>query len=128
MIQMGLTASLFTLFTHHAKTTNALVSAMSNALLSENIYHDELAAKRQVAEVIRFDIHIGLNGKGERFVERITEIIPEADTIQPFRVRELLSFEDGAYRLKAPVSAHSAVEIVKWMDTEQKEVFLNEFA
>lgn len=135
MIQMGLTASVFTMFTHHAKTTHSLISAMSNALLSENIYQDERAAKRQVADVIRFDIHIGLDGNGDRRIERVTEIVRCGDNHQScgafaedYYTREIMAFEDGKYVQKGAVSSQTAEEIAAWLNDKDKEAFLNEFA
>ena len=41
LIQMSQVGSLFTLFTHHAKTTDSLVKYMRNSLLSSGIFRDE---------------------------------------------------------------------------------------
>lgn len=76
LIQMSQMASLFTLFTHHAKTTQDLISAMRNALLQEAGFHNEKIATEQVVNCINFDIHMKKRADGHRFIERITEIIP----------------------------------------------------
>ncbi len=125
MIQMGLTASLFTLFTHHAKTTKSLVSAMVNALLSEGIYRDEAAATRQVVEVIRFDIHVGIGGDGVRRLERICEIV-RLD--EGYGIRELVAYENGEYVHKGRISHETAVLMCMHMQAGDAEVLLNEFA
>jgi pilus assembly protein CpaF len=75
MIQMAQVASLFTIFTHHAKTASDLVLSIRNNLLQENIFNNEKVAEKQVADVINFNIHLN-NDNGHRFIERITEIIP----------------------------------------------------
>lgn len=126
MIQMGLTASVFTLFTHHAKTAKALISSMSNALLSENIYQDEKAAKLQVVEVIRFDIHVSMKNDGERYVERITQI--GVDSNNEFVFTDILVFCEGEYILKNKIDEETIIDIAKWLDDTDKEVLLDIFA
>lgn len=76
MIQMAQVASLFTIFTHHAKTTDNLVLSIRNNLLQTGIFHNEKVAEQQVAQVINFDIHLNKSHCGHRYIERITEIIP----------------------------------------------------
>lgn len=76
MIQMAQVASLFTLFTHHAKTTENLVFAIRNNLLQTGIFHNEKVAEQQVVDVINFDIHLNKSVSGHRYIERITEIVP----------------------------------------------------
>jgi pilus assembly protein CpaF len=76
MIQMAQVASLFTLFTHHAKTTENLIYAIRNNLLQTRVFSNEKVAEQQVADVINFDIHLNKTITGHRYIERITEIIP----------------------------------------------------
>lgn len=76
MIQMAQVASLFTIFTHHAKTTENLVFALRNNLLQTGAFSNEKVAEQQVADVVNFDIHLNKSVSGHRYIERITEIIP----------------------------------------------------
>ncbi len=76
MIQMAQVASLFTIFTHHAKTSYDLVTSLRNNLLQTGVFNNEMIAEKQVADTIRFDIHLNKNAEGHRYIERITEIIP----------------------------------------------------
>ncbi|NLY17606.1 MAG: Flp pilus assembly complex ATPase component TadA [Clostridiaceae bacterium] len=80
MIQMSQVASLFTLFTHHAKTSEDLVKALRNNLLQVGAFNNEKIAEQQVADVINFDIHLAKDISGHRYIERITEIIPVEST------------------------------------------------
>ena len=80
MIQMAQVASLFTIFTHHAKTSSDLVLALRNNLLQTRVFSNEKVAERQVAEVVNFDIHLYKDISGHRYIQRITEIIPVEDT------------------------------------------------
>ena len=83
MIQMSQVASLFTLFTHHAKTARDLVLSLRNSLLKCEVFHDENTAEQQVASVLDFNIHLRKDPNGKRYIERITEII-EIDNDIPY--------------------------------------------
>lgn len=76
MIQMSTVASLFTIFTHHAKTTANLVTSLRNALLQTGVFNNEKIAEKQVADVVNFDIHLEKDITGHRYISRITEVIP----------------------------------------------------
>ncbi|HCG4536039.1 Flp pilus assembly complex ATPase component TadA (plasmid) [Ureibacillus chungkukjangi] len=72
MIQSSQVASLFTLFTHHAKTFRDLVDALRNSLLKVGIFQNESIAEQQVVGVLEFDTHL----HHTRVIERITECVP----------------------------------------------------
>ncbi|MGN7164932.1 pilus assembly protein CpaF [Paenibacillus cellulositrophicus] len=76
MIQMSQVASLFTVFTHHAKTFRDLIFSLRNSLLKSGVFHHEAVAEQQVVQVINFDIHLKRDAAGRRYIERITECIP----------------------------------------------------
>jgi len=76
MIQMGMTASLFTIFSHHANTAKKLVFTLRNSLVNAGGFSNMETAERQVLEVVKVDIHLDYTPNGDRFIERITEIIP----------------------------------------------------
>ncbi|WP_040677151.1 ATPase, T2SS/T4P/T4SS family [Paenibacillus sanguinis] len=73
MVQMAQVASLFTIFTHHAKTFRDLIESLRNSLLKTGVFRDENIAELQVASVIDFDIHLRRDMAGNRYIERITE-------------------------------------------------------
>ncbi|MDR9854103.1 ATPase, T2SS/T4P/T4SS family [Paenibacillus sp. VCA1] len=79
MIQMSQVASLFTVFTHHAKTFKDLVFSLRNSLLKIGVFHHERIAEEQVIQVINFDVHLKRDKDGRRYIERITECVPQAD-------------------------------------------------
>ncbi len=83
MIQMAQVASLFTLFTHHAKTTRDLVYSLRNSLLKCEMFTNEHIAEQQVVSVLDFDIHLVRDFRGKRFIERITEIV-ETPAHEPY--------------------------------------------
>lgn len=76
MIQMAQVASLFTLFTHHAKTFKDLVLSLRNSLLKVGMFNNETIAEQQVVAVVNFDIHLKRDYDGRRYIERITECVP----------------------------------------------------
>lgn len=82
MIQMAQVASLFTIFTHHAKTSNDLVLALRNNLLQTRVFNNEKIAERQVVEVVNFDIHLYKDISGHRYIQRITEIVPVSQNLE----------------------------------------------
>lgn len=109
LIQMGMVASLFTMFTHHAVTAEALVMALRNNLLAVGQFQKERTAEEQVVYVLRFDVHMNKNQTGHRYIERITEIIPEkrpAEEIQEksFYCQDIIRFENGKYVFRNKLS------------------------
>ncbi|MEK3899299.1 pilus assembly protein CpaF [Paenibacillus sp. FSL R7-0179] len=94
MVQMAQVASLFTLFTHHAKTFRDLVYALRNSLLKTGVFTNERIAEQQVVSVINFDIHLRRDLDGRRYIERITECVPlEQETDYPTSFREQSTLE-----------------------------------
>lgn len=76
MIQTAQVASLFTIFTHHAKTFEDLVYSLRNSLLKVGMFSNETIAEQQVVSVLEFDIHLKQDYDGTRYIERITECVP----------------------------------------------------
>ncbi|WP_066298052.1 ATPase, T2SS/T4P/T4SS family [Bacillus sp. FJAT-29937] len=76
MIQTAQVASLFTVFTHHAKTMQDLVYSLRNSLLKVGMFNNETIAEYQVVTVLEFNIHLRQDYDGKRYIERITECIP----------------------------------------------------
>lgn len=121
VIQMAQAASLFTMFTHHAKRSEDLISWMRNALLKEGGFSNERAAEEQVARVINFDIHMAKTVGGHRYIERITEIVPCRGK-DLYRTRDILQYRDGSYVLADKISARSRDQIFRFLtETEKKE-------
>ncbi|HUC91956.1 MAG TPA: ATPase, T2SS/T4P/T4SS family [Paenibacillus sp.] len=100
MIQMAQVASLFTLFTHHAKTFRDLVYSLRNSLLKTGVFTNENVAEQQVISVINFDIHLKRDGNGHRYIERITECVPvdqEMEYPAPYRECDKLEEKMAAF-------------------------------
>ena len=87
MIQMGQVASIFTIFSHHANRTVDLVHALTNSVVAASGGTATPATvEPQVIDVIKVDTHLDYDVMGNRYIERITEII-RLDSI-PYPDRE----------------------------------------
>ena len=79
---MSQVASLFTLFTHHAKQQRFGLF-LRNSLLKCEMFSNEKIAEQQVVSVLDFDIHLARDYEGKRYIERITEIVEIPDLPLP---------------------------------------------
>lgn len=76
MIQMGQVASIFTIFSHHANRSVDLVHALTNSVVSASGGTATPATvEPQVIDVIKCDVHLDYDVLGNRYIERVTEII-----------------------------------------------------
>lgn len=121
LVMISQVASKFTIFTHHAKTTEHLVMSLRNDLMATGAFQNEKAAKEQVQSSIRFDVHVAKNSNGHRYIERITEILPGRN--EEILVNDIISFEDGAYQLKGIISDTTMSEMLKHLTLKEKEEF-----
>lgn len=142
LVQMSLVASLFTLFTHHAKTTEDLVVSLRNSLLLEGGFHNERVATEQVADTINFDIHMKKTEDGHRFIERITEIIPRKNNLfmqiygktandltgELFAANDIIVFDGSQYVMKSSLSEKAIQKIKSHLVREDIESFEKDLA
>lgn len=76
MIQMGQVASIFTIFSHHANRTVDLVHALTNSVVSASGGTATPATvEPQIIDVVKVDCHLDYDVMGNRYIERVTEII-----------------------------------------------------
>lgn len=118
LIKISQVASLFTLFTHHAKTTKKLIDNFRNVLLAKGGYNDERTAEEQVVDSIRFDIHMEMTPDGKRYIERITEIIPDDGEKHAYILNDIVYFDNGIYVFK-PISENTLKEMSKYLSNEE---------
>lgn len=133
LISTSQVASLFTLFTHHAKTTRNLIISMRNALLLEGGFQNEKIALEQAVEAINFDVHMKKDRDGHRYIERITEIVPDKGAVfrkvyggeerEAFETRDLVVFENGAYEWKEEISIQGKERICSHLTKEEQNIF-----
>lgn len=127
LVMISQVASKFTLFTHHAKTTENLVLSLRNDLMITGAFHNEEAALEQVKASIRFDVHMTKDMKGHRFIERICEIVPSFET-HGIVVNEIMRYENGGYHLINPISVKTRQELYSNLNDTSKQAFDNLFS
>ena len=103
LVQIAQNASAFTLFTHHAKDTTALIHYIRNSLLMQGNFRNEKVALMQAVSSVRINIHIKKNAFGERYIEKISEIIP-VETEGGFTEKIIACNSKGKYILKDELS------------------------
>lgn len=124
VIRLTQSGSRFSLSTHHGMTTKATVEWFRNALLKNSGFQNEKLAECQVADALRFDIHLEKNVWGERFISKITEIVPaNEDAKRGYGTREILVFENNTYVMKQPISKEIQKRIMNKLTTEQVRDF-----
>ena len=117
IIQTATVASLFAMFTHHAKTARDLVIAIRNNLLESGIFSDEKSAEEMTSKVLMIDCHL-VNIKGKRYIERITEIVPITDRDYPSDKQDT-AFEENTleyYKRTTDRELFTTVNLVEWRD------------
>ena len=82
MIQMGMTACIFTIFSHHANTPKDLVLTLRNSLVNDGGFSEMGTAEKQVLDVVKCDIHLDYTPDGRRYIDRISEIVPIEEGLQ----------------------------------------------
>lgn len=145
MVQMAQVASLFTIFTHHAKTFRDLIESLRNSLLKTGVFRDERVAELQVATVIDFDVHLRRDMTGRRYIERITECCrreprygPEQEDQDPYpaaggastsvhhahyQERVIMEYRNGRYVAVQPISRQTQEAMMREMLPEDVAEF-----
>ncbi|WP_334071249.1 ATPase, T2SS/T4P/T4SS family [Paenibacillus sp. A14] len=142
MIQMGQVASLFTIFTHHAKTFRDLVDSLRNSLLKTGVFRDERIAEAQVAKVLDFDIHLCKDRQGNRYIERISECCKHDELggsskqgagrhnlgglsggSKGYRERVIVEYRNGGYFPAEPLSMRCQEEMLREMPPREAARF-----
>lgn len=126
VIKLSQSGSKFSLSTHHGVSTEALIKWFRNALLHCSGFHNEKVAEEQVAEAIRFDIHLVKQSGGERIVSRITEIIRNQNSSQEiYQIRDIMRFEEGEYKMIHSISANTQKAILINLEEKEKVDFIH---
>ncbi len=122
LVMVSQVASRFTLFTHHAKTTDSLIACMRNDLMLSAGFHDERIAEEQVRTAIRFDIHLIRKADGSRCIERISEIMqcPEKEKSS---FHDLVILTADGYRYLTGISSETRRTMLDAMTAKQQDDF-----
>lgn len=110
LVQIAQNASAFTLFTHHAKDTTALIHYIRNSLLMQGNFRNEKVALMQAVNSVRINIHVRKNAFGERYIEKISEIIP-CDNEDGFTEKIIVYNCKGKYILKDELSRETEEDV-----------------
>ncbi len=141
VIQGALSGTRQMLFSHHAKTSEALVDSFKVSMLQTGVFSDEMAAEEQVARTINYDFHMSTTIDGHIYLERITEIIPERGKPYPekledcfreyftrmtngrrYRTKDIVVFKQGKYELAGIPSNITRDKLREYLsDDEVKE-------
>lgn len=149
VVQLSQVGTKMTMFTNHAMTTHKMIEYFRNSLLSMNQFHDEKIAEEQVVEAINIDIHMAKDRSGKRYIERITEIVPNTEEYHmeeydlrtgikkylhyatrkhQYELRELVVYEHGKYVIKAPISEEKAMKIAANLTEAEEKKFIADLA
>ena len=123
---MSQVASLFTIFTHHAKTTENLIKYMRNALIVSGSFNNENIALEQVIDAIRFDIHIEKDIYGHRYIERISEIVKNQSD-KGYEIRDIVRYTETGYVMVNGFSKDVSLNMCKHFSSDDREVFNDKY-
>lgn len=99
MIQLAMTGSLFTLFSHHANEAKDLVLTLRNSLVNAGGFDNMTTAEKQVTDVLKINIHLDFTPDGKRYIKRITEITQLEEGIPYPEFNKELGSEESEYEL-----------------------------
>ncbi|MGP1433688.1 MAG: ATPase, T2SS/T4P/T4SS family [Catonella sp.] len=123
LVQIAQNASSFTLFTHHAKNTEALVHYIRNSLLMQGNFRNERVALMQAVNSVRINIHVKKNSLGKRYIEKISEIVP-CENEQGFTEKIIACNIRGEYMLKEELSRETEEAIYERLSESEEMDFI----
>lgn len=115
----------FILFTHHAKTLNALVRSLRTSAVNTRLFINESIAQQQVISMLDFDTHLDMSVEGKlRFIERVTECVSndEGDSCKGVNIIEY-NHETDTYEIKNPISDERLAIMSKNMIAKDRKKF-----
>ena len=147
VVQGALAGTRQLMFSHHAKTTEALVDSFKVALLQTGVFTSEMAAEEQVARTINYDFHMDTTKEGHIYLEKITEILPDRGRPYPediedcfrefftritnekrYRTKDIVVFKDGKYQLVGIPSEYTFDKLDEYLDQSEINEFKDFFA
>ena len=123
LVQIAQNASSFTLFTHHAKDTTALIDYIRNSLLMKGNFRNELIALKQAINSVRINIHLKKSPNGERYIDKISEIIPKDGEVS-FIEKILVYKSNNKYIVKDELSRETEEEIYNRLPADDTTDFI----
>lgn len=129
LVQSSQTGGPITVSSNHALTTPKLLSWFRNALLRFAGFSSERVAMEQAVDSIPFDLHMKLyKATGERFAERLTEVIPVPDERQ-YILNDIFSYDvhTGKFTILSRISPEKESEIMENLFEDEKAAFMAAF-
>lgn len=143
VVQGSLAGTRQIIFSHHAKTTPSLIDSFKVALQIARLFPSEIkSAEEQVARSINFDFHMNTTVDGHIYLERITEIIPDAGRQftgslkesllmffskmtdeRRYKTRDIVVFKDGKYNLADEPSAETREKVAEYLSEEEMKEY-----
>jgi pilus assembly protein CpaF len=143
VVQGSLAGTRQIMLSHHAKTTPYLIDSFKVALQIARLFPSEIkSAEEQVARSINFDFHMNTTIDGHIYLERITEIIPDAGNQyntslkesmlmffakmtdeRRYKTRDIVVFKDGRYNVVNMPSENTRVKIAEYLSKEQMKEY-----
>ncbi len=123
-----------TVATIHTTTTMDLIDYMKNGGMYTNLFRNESSAEEQISKSLHLDIHWSKTPEGKRYISYINEIVPLSVEInddnddqltkianslrfmsrkRAYKIRPLITYEQGRYRLLNIFSNNSLERIAK---------------
>lgn len=121
LISAGQSGFRYVLSTTHSITTESLIKWLLNAKLNTSGSSNADLVILDIINAIHFDVHCGLNIlSGERFVERVTEIVPTGDD-RLYQIVDIMVYdrENKEYIIKNPLSKRTLESIRTYADEEK---------
>lgn len=121
LISAGQSGFKFVLSTTHSVNTESLIKWLLNAKLNTSGSSNADLAILDIINAIHFDVHCGLDElSGERFIERVTEIVPTGDE-RLYEIVDILVFdrETHSYVIKHELSRRTLDSIRLYASKEE---------
>ncbi|MEG2609104.1 MAG: ATPase, T2SS/T4P/T4SS family [Bacilli bacterium] len=138
-IKIGDVGSKCIVASHHSNTFDGIIRSFRNAIISTGLFKTEDSAEEQIVNIINFNPHLETTPEGFRYLERLTECIPE-DNHYDFlgsygkniplneKIEGLIDATLMYYKMKTKNKKYKAVNIVEYDFEKQEYVFKNKIS
>ena len=76
---------------------------------------------------MRFDIHMERDSDGHRYVQRITEIVPDSESPGRYRLNTIVEYRQGRYEMTGSFSKETGREIALHLGEEERQQFIEAY-
>ncbi len=100
-----------------------MVHYIRNSLLMRANFRNERVALSQAVNAVNFNIHTVKNEFGERYIEKISEIVPESSE-EGFSERIIVRRRGKAYVTDAELGRKTVESVYKNLSADERQEFL----